>query len=63
LVGLANVGSDTFTVTRHRGLGLNAIDVLHPGDPDPWSVDPLRVRWITADRDDATVPTPPGAGA
>ena len=56
MIGLANVGESVAVVTQHPDLAPGAIDVLAPDDRDPWRVAPLQVRWITADRDYATLP-------
>ena len=62
LIGLANVGAETFDVVRHPVVADGAIDLLAPGDPGLWRLAPLQVRWITADARYATVPAP-GGGA
>jgi len=63
LVGLANVGADTVDIISRpdsfAGSTTGAIDVLDPGDRDPWRLGPLQVRWITADADYSTAPAPP----
>jgi amylosucrase len=59
LVGLANVGAEAVDVVHRPPLGPGAVDLLSPGDPDPWRLGSLQVRWISADGAYATVPAPP----
>lgn len=59
MIGLANVGDDTIDVVARPEIRPDAIDLLAPDDPRPWRVAPRQVRWISADADYATVPTPP----
>ena len=59
LVGLANVGSERFSVVRPPTLPAGAVDLLAPDDPDIWALAPLQVRWLTADAGYRTVPQPP----
>ena len=57
LVGLANVGDEPVTATHHPSLPSGAVDLLAPGDLDPWHLAPLQVRWIA---DPTSFPTVPG---
>jgi hypothetical protein len=62
LVGLANVGDRAVDVMRRPGIDASAIDLLAPGDPRPWRVESLGVRWISADVGYPTVPAAGRAG-
>lgn len=62
LIGLANVGANTFDVVRHPAVDAGAIDLLAPVESGIWRLAPLQVRWITADATYATVPSPSGTG-
>lgn len=59
LVGLANVGDVPAICYHHPPMPGNAVDLLSPGDLDPWFLAPLQVRWIAAPGGVATVPAPP----
>ncbi len=59
LVGLANVGESVMTVIDRPALRNGAVDLLAPTDPNPWRLEPLQVRWISADGDYGPIPTPP----
>ena len=62
LVGLANVGTTAIDIVSHPDLGPAAVDLLAPGDQQPWRIAPLQVRWISADASYATVPHPGSNG-
>jgi amylosucrase len=47
LIGLANVGDERVTIANRPMLPPAVADVLAPTDTDPWSLEPLQVRWIT----------------
>ncbi|MGF1618653.1 MAG: alpha-amylase family protein [Acidimicrobiia bacterium] len=58
-VGLANVGDVPAICYHHPALPGHAVDLLSPGDLDPWYLVPLQVRWIAVPGAMATVPAPP----
>jgi amylosucrase len=59
LVGLANVGDSPAICYHHPAIPGSAVDLLSPGDTDPWFLAPLQVRWIAEPGGLATVPRPP----
>ena len=59
LVGLANVGDGTVTITEHPSVPAEAVDLLAPDGLSPWTVAPLQVRWIGAPGPLAPQPRPP----
>jgi amylosucrase len=61
LVGLANVGTAPAICYHHPAMAGSAVDLLSPGDIDPWFLAPLQVRWIAEPGGLATVPRPPFA--
>lgn len=59
LIGLANVGDVAATAYVHPPTVAGVLDLLAPGDADPWTVAPLQVRWIAPPGGTATIPAPP----
>lgn len=65
MVGVANVGEHLVWLPDHALAalgshhGADVVDLLAPQDRDVVAMAPRQVRWLTADADYRTVPTPP----